>query len=202
MKKLRIIWMSVFAAAVIWGASSTMAGTITGKVKVRGLRNPKNVVVYIDRVEGDFKPPKEPAKMDQIKMVFVPHVLPIVAGTTVEFHNSDPVLHNVFTPDACAEKFNLGTWGAGEVRSYTYKEGGCVSVILCNVHPEMEAWVVVLQNPYFYKTRKDGLFTIENVPAGRYTLKVWHEKAKGPAQQVTVPEKGKVTVNFKMKRKR
>lgn len=77
-----------------------------------------------------------------------------------------------------------------------------MSVILCNVHPEMEAWVVALQNSYFYKTAKDGLFTIENIPAGKYTLKVWHKKAKGPSREVTVPEKGKVTVNFKMKRKR
>ncbi len=192
----------LLAGLVFWSAGSTMAGTIKGKVKVRGLRSPRGVVVYIDRVEGEFKPPKEHAGMDQNKMVFIPHVLPIVAGTAVDFHNSDSVLHNVFTPDKCAEKFNLGTWAQGEVRSYTYKAAGCVSVILCNVHPEMEAWVVVLQNPYFYKTAKDGVFTIEDVPAGKYTLKVWHKKAKGPSQEVTVPQEGEVTVDFKMKRKR
>lgn len=192
----------LLASLALWSASSVMAGTIKGKVKVRGLRSPRGVVVYIDRVEGEFKPPKEHAGMDQKKMVFTPHVLPIVAGTTVDFHNSDNVLHNVFTPDKCAEKFNLGTWAQGEVRSYTYKDAGCISVILCNVHPEMEAWVVVLQNAYFYKTGKDGVFTIENVPAGKYTLKVWHKKAKGPSQEVTVPQEGEVTVDFKMKRKR
>lgn len=202
MKNSKIIWMMLLATLVLWSANSVMAGTIKGKVKVRGLRSPKDVVVYIDKVEGEFKPPKEPAVMGQIKMVFIPHVLPIVAGTTVDFHNNDNVLHNVFTPDKCAEKFNLGTWAAGEVRSYTYKEVGCVSVILCNVHPEMEAWVVVLQNSYFYKTAKDGLFTIENVPAGKYTLKVWHKKAKGSPQEVTVPQEGEVSVDFKMKRKR
>ncbi len=202
MKNSKIIWIMLLVTLVVWSANSVMAGTIKGKVKVRGLRSPKDVVVYIDKVEGEFKPSKEPAVMGQIKMVFIPHVLPIVAGTTVDFHNSDNVLHNVFTPDKCAEKFNLGTWGKGEVRSYTYKEVGCVSVILCNVHPEMEAWVVVLQNPYLYKTAKDGLFTIENVPAGKYTLKVWHKKAKGFPQEVTVPEEGEVSVDFKMKRKR
>jgi plastocyanin len=161
MNNSKIIWMMLLANFVFWSANSTMAGTIKGKVKVRGLRSPKDVVVYIDRVEGAFKPPKEHAKMDQMKMVFTPHVLPVVAGTTIDFHNSDTVLHNVFTPDKCADKFNLGTWAEGEVRSYTYKEVGCVSVVLCNVHPEMEAWVVVFQNPYFYKTDKDGAFTIE-----------------------------------------
>lgn len=187
---------------VFFSANATMAGTIKGQVKVRGLRSPKNVVVYIDRVERQFKPPKEHAIINQKEMVFHPHVLLIVAGTTVEFHNSDQVLHNVFTPDECAEKFNLGTWPEGGVRSYTFKQAGCEAVILCNVHPEMEAWVLVLQNPYFYKIDKDGVFAIENVPAGKYTLKVWHKKAKGPSREVTVPEKGKVTVNFKMKRKR
>lgn len=194
--------MVLLAAVVFWSANTTMAGTIKGKVKVRGLRSPKNVVVYIDRVEGQFKPPQEHAIVNQKEMVFHPHVLLIVAGTTVEFHNGDQVLHNVFTPDKCAEKFNLGTWPAGEVRSYTFKEVDCEAVILCNVHPEMEAWVKVLQNPYFYKTDKDGVFTIENIAAGKYTLKVWHKKAQGPSQEVTVPEKGEVTVNLKMKRKR
>ncbi len=198
----KIILSLVFTGFVFWSAHSALAGTIKGKVKVRGLRNPGNVVVYIDKVEGEFKPPKEHAAMDQKSMVFTPHVLPIVVGTTVDFHNGDNVLHNVFTPDKCAEKFNLGTWPEGEIRSYTYKEVGCVSVVLCNVHPEMEAWVVVFQNPYFYKTAKDGVFTIENVPKGKYTLKVWHKKAKGPSQEVTVPQEGAVTVDFKMKRKR
>jgi plastocyanin len=202
MKNSKIIWMMLLAAFLLWSAKSTMAGTIKGKVKVRGLRSPKDVVVYIDKVAREFKPPKAHAKMDQQKMVFFPHVLPIVAGTTVDFHNNDSLLHNVFTPDKCADKFNLGTWGQDEVRSYTYKEAGCVSTILCNVHPEMEAWVVVLQNPYFHKTDKDGLFRIENVPAGIYILKVWHKKARGPDQEVTVPEEGEVTVDLKMKRKR
>jgi hypothetical protein len=66
----------------------------------------------------------------------------------------------------------------------------------------MEAWVVVLQNPYFSKIRRNGRFTIENVPAGKYTLKVWHQKAAGLPQEVTVPQEGEVTVGFQMKRKR
>jgi plastocyanin len=173
MKNSKIIWVMLLATFLLWSAKSTLAGTIKGKVKVRGLRSPKDVVVYIDKLEGEFKSPKAHAKMDQQKMVFLPHVLPIVAGTTVDFHNNDSLFHNVFTPDKCADKFNLGTWGQDEIRSYTYKEAGCVSTILCNVHPEMEA-----------------------------CLKVWHKKARGPDQEVTVPEEGEVTVDLKMKRKR
>ncbi len=186
--------------ALVCGFGAAHAGTIKGKITVRGARDARDVVVYIDKAPGEFKPPKEHAKMDQKNMTFIPHVLPVLAGTTVDFLNSDDVLHNVFTPDKCAEKFNLGTWPKGEVRSYTFQEPGCMAVMLCNVHPEMEAWVVVLQNPYFFKTDKDGTFAIENVPAGKYSLKVWHKKLKGAPQEVTVPEKGEVTVDFTMKR--
>lgn len=200
MQLIKNIIRGVLLTAIFINFSLLYAGTIKGKITVKGARDARDVVVYIDKVPGEFKPPKEHAKMDQKNLTFIPHVLPILAGTTVDFHNSDDVLHNVFTPDKCAEKFNLGTWPKGQVRSYTFKQAGCVAVLLCNVHPEMEAWVVVLQNPYFYKTGKDGVFKIENVPAGKYTLKVWHEKLKGKPQEVTVPEKGEVTVNFVMKR--
>ena len=92
--------------------------------------------------------------MDQKNLAFVPHVLPVVVGTTVDFLNSDQVLHNVFTPDKCAGKFNLGTWPKGETRSVKFDQTGCSPVMLCNVHPEMEGFVVVLQNPYAGVTDK------------------------------------------------
>lgn len=177
------------------------AGDIKGKVKAKGARHSGDAVIFIDKIPGKtFRPPEEPAVMDQKNLVFIPHVLPIVAGTTVRYLNSDDVLHNVFTPDKCAEKFNLGTWPKGQVRSYTFKEPGCVSVMLCNVHPEMEAYIVVLQNPYFAVSAKDGSYTIKDVPAGTHALKIWHEKLKGHAVSVEVPEKGEVVVDFELKK--
>ena len=200
MKRSSNVWLTLAAAALLWCAGSVSAGTIKGKVAVKGARDARNVLVYIDEVKGEFKAPKEHVVMNQKDLTFLPHVLPILQGTTVDFHNSDDVLHNVFSPDKCADKFNLGTWPKGEVRSFQFKEKGCVSVMLCNVHPEMEAWVIALQNPFYFKTDKDGVFTIEGVPAGKYTLKVWHQKLKGKDQVVEVPEKGAVTVDFKMHR--
>lgn len=199
MKQIEVLVLLLLTGVLGW-STTLEAGTIKGKVTVRGARDARDVVVYIDKVPGEFKPPKEPVKMDQKNMVFIPHVLPVLAGTTVEFLNNDDVLHNVFTPDKCADKFNLGSWPKGQSRSYTFKEPGCVAVILCNVHPEMEAWVVTLQNPYFFKTDKDGAFTIEDVPAGKYTLKVWHKKLKGKPQEIEVPADGEVTVSIQMKR--
>lgn len=186
----------VFILVGVAFISLSIAGDITGKVSVKRAKNSENVVVYIDKVKGKvFEPPKEHAVMDQKNLVFIPHVLPVVAGTTVDFLNSDDVLHNVFSPDYPGGKFNLGTWAKGIVKSYTFSTPG-TATILCNVHPEMEAYVVVLQTPYFAISDKEGNFTIKNVPPGEYTLKVWHEKRKGKPQEVKVPEKGSVTVNF------
>ena len=177
-----------------------LAGEISGELKCRGVRDCSDVVVYIDYIDGDVEVPKEHVVMNQKNLKFLPHVIPIVVGTTVDYLNSDDVLHNVFSPDKCAEKFNLGTWSKGETRSYTYNDVDCGAVMLCNVHPEMEAWILVLQNKYFYKTDKDGKYMIKDVPPGKYELKVWHEKIKGKSQEVEITSDETVIVNFKLKR--
>lgn len=176
------------------------AGTIKGKIVIPRARTLSDVVVYVDKAPGQFPPPKKHAVMNQKDLTFVPHVLPVVAGTTVDFLNSDQVLHNVFTPDKCAQKFNLGTWPKGETRSYTFSVVGCAPVLLCNVHPEMEAFVVTLQNPYFAVTDKSGLYAIKDVPEGKYTIKVWNRKFLDVSQDVTVPKEGDVTLNLTLKK--
>ena len=180
--------------------AAALAGDISGELKCRGVRDCTDVVVYIDKINGDIAVPKEHVVMNQKNLKFIPHVLPIVVGPTVDYLNSDDVLHNVFSPAKCAEKFNLGTWAKGETRSYTYNDIDCGAVILCNVHPEMEAWILVLQNKYFYKTDKDGKYLIKDVPPGNYELKVWHEKIKGKPQNVEISSDETMIVNFKLKR--
>ncbi len=118
--------------------------------------------------------------------MFSPHVLAVLVGTTVDFHNSDAVLHNVFSPDSCADKFNLGTWPKGEIRSYTFKKECEAATLLCKVHPEMEAFVVAVPTPYFAVTKPDGSFHIADVPDGSYTVKVWHPKLKATQKAVKV----------------
>src|SRR5450432_496574 len=82
------------------------AGDLHGKVVCKGAKDCADAVVYVGAIAAKtFPAPKEHAKMDQKSMVFTPHVLPVLVGTTVDFLNSDAVLHNVFTPDACADKF-------------------------------------------------------------------------------------------------
>lgn len=177
------------------------AGEIKGTVTARGARNAANTVVYIEKIEGKtYSPPEKHAIMDQKNLTFTPHILPVVKGTTVDFMNSDDVLHNVFTPDKCAEKFNLGTWPKGEVRSYQFNNAGCVSVMLCNVHPEMEAYVFVLDTPFYAVTAKDGSYSIKDLPPGKYTLKIWHKKLKSKPVEVTVTAEGSVIQDFTIRR--
>lgn len=133
--------------------------------------------------------------MDQKGLTFIPHVLPVLRGTTVDFLNSDTVAHNVFTPSEAGDKFNLGTWQRGVVRNYTFNKLGVVE-ILCNLHPDMSAFILVLSNPYFMKIEKDGKFIIVDVPAGRYTLNLWHERLKPVTRDVEVPETDEIEVNF------
>lgn len=192
----------ILTAIISFSFCSVMhAGDITGNIKTKKDKYKKNAVVYIDKIEGKkFDPPKEHKILDQKYLTFVPHVLPALTGTTVDFINSDDVLHNVFSPDNCAEKFNLGYWPKGEKRSYTFNEPGCLAVVLCNVHPEMEGYVVVVETPYYAVTDENGNYLIKNVPPGNYILKIWHERLKGEKQTITVPKTGTATANFELKR--
>ena len=157
------------------------AGTITGTVKVKG---DQPAVVYVETATGTFAAPKAHPRIDQKGMQFIPYLLPVLVGTTVDFANNDNVNHNVFSPDN--EGFNLGTWGKGESKSNTFKKVGTYTQ-LCSVHPEMEAFVVVLPNPYFAVPDKDGKFTIKDVPDGKYELKVFAKKLKKAEKEKKFP---------------
>ncbi len=179
-------------------AGPALAGDLHGTVTAKGVKNSADAVVYLAAVPGKtFAPPKEHGKIDQIHMVFQPHVLPVLVGTTVDFLNSDPLQHNVFSPDSCADKFNLGTWPKGETKSYTFTKE-CAATLLCKVHPEMEAFVVAVPTPYFAVSKPDGSYTIANVPDGSYTVKVWHPKLKATQKQVSVA--GATAADFEISR--
>lgn len=159
---------------------------VNGTVTVIGGKSNAHAVVYIDAIPGEsFPAPAEPVVMDQLDLEFVPYVLPVQVGTTVQFHNSDSVLHNVFTPAKLADRFDLGTFPQGEVRSHVFDKPGA-AVLLCNVHPEMEAWVVVLPTPYFAMTDETGSYSLEGVPPGEHTLNVWHPALKEPQSRPVV----------------
>jgi len=175
-------------------APTAWAGAIEGQVHATGsLTDRAGFVVSVEDIEA---PPAEgTAVMDQKNLRFVPHVLAIQRGTTVEFPNNDPLSHNVFSISP-AKRFNLGMYPQGESRSLKFDEAGVVEV-LCNVHLEMSGFIVVLKNPYFAKTDAQGRFRISGIPAGKHRIRCWHESLPSEEREVEVPAKGTVAVNFK-----
>jgi len=184
--------------ALLVGFTSAEAGELKGTVKAVGARHNADAVVYVDAIAGKtFPAPAAHAVVDQKNMLFTPRVLPVLMGTTVDFVNSDAVLHNVFSPEKCAEKFNLGSWPTGQSRSYTFKQA-CAATLLCNVHPEMEGYVVVVPTPYFAVTDRTGAYVIKEIPDGAYTVKVWHPKLKEASRPVAVS--GSTSADFELKK--
>jgi len=168
-------------------AGAGRANEIKGKVNLQGIKSAENIAVYVDVIpDKKFDAPADHVVIDQRKMTFIPHVAVVQQGTTVDFLNSDPVGHNVYWPSISGNKAlkgNLGTWPKGDKKPFTFKDLGVAS-LLCNVHPEMSGYVVIVPTPYFAVTDKDGNFEIKNVPAGKYTLKTWSEEGKPSTQAV------------------
>jgi len=202
MKTRRLGLVALFLVLFVTFAASALAGEIKGSVTAQGMKSPEGIVVYIDTIAGKtFAPPAEHAVMDQKKMTFIPHVLPVVKGTTVDFLNSDSVGHNVYWPSISGNKklaHNLGTWPQGVKKSFTFDDIGVAS-LLCNVHPEMSAYVVVTPTPYFAVTNAQGEYTIKDVPPGKYTLKAWSEQGK-PVEQPVEVSGAAATVNLTVHR--
>lgn len=193
---------AVASSLILALAGASRANDIKGKVSVQGIKSAENIAVYVDAIpDKKFDAPKEHVVIDQRKMAFIPHVVAVQQGTTVEFLNSDPVGHNVYWPSISGNKklsHNLGTWPKGEKKPFQFNDLGVAS-LLCNVHPEMSGYVVVAPTPYFAVTDKDGNFEIKNIPAGKYTLKTWSEDGKPTTQAVDVPA-GTVTVDLTVKK--
>jgi plastocyanin len=169
------------------------AGDISGKVS--GMKG--HSVVYVDTIAGKtFPAPKDRPTMNQKGLIFAPHIMVVQQGTTVEFLNSDTVQHNVYWAAISGDKkagHNMGTWPKGEKRPFTFDKPGVVP-LLCNVHPEMSAYIVVSATSYFAETDDSGSYKIKDVPDGSYNLVVWHEGAKGQSKSVSVS--GESTADF------
>jgi plastocyanin len=189
-------------AGVLLLVGTSRAGDIKGKVTTQGLKSAENIAVYVEAIPGkDFPAPTQSTIMDQKDLKFVPHVLVVQKGTTVEFLNSDPVGHNVFWPSISRNKklaHNLGTWPKGQKKSFQFNDVG-TAPLLCNVHPEMSGYIVVSPTPYFALTNKEGDFLIKGVPPGHYTLETWSEEGKPTMQAVDVAA-GTVTVALTVKK--
>lgn len=120
-----------------------------------------------------------------------------MAGTKVEWPNEDEIYHNVFSISD-SNPFDLGLYKKGEaLKNVTFMKPGKVDVF-CSIHAKMYCIVLVLDNPYFASTDKNGKFTISNVPPGTYKMTAWHERLPKLTQEITVPKTGMVKMNFEM----
>ncbi len=145
----------------------------------------REAVVYL---EGSVPAPPLPhAVVDQRDKMFLPHVLVVTRGTTVRFPNDDTIFHNVFAYFQ-AKKFDLGMYPRGATKSITFDKTGLV-VLLCNVHSDMSAYIMVVDTPYYAVTDAQGRFRMPNVPPGTYTLHGWHESGAVLTQTITVGDK-------------
>ncbi len=173
------------AVSLLTACVMVQAGDISGKVGAG--KGPS--VVYVEAIPGKtFPPPAKPLEMDQKSLAFNPHILVAPVGATVEFLNSDKVAHNIFWPAISGNKklgHNLGTWPTGEKRPFKFDAPG-IAPLLCNVHPEMSAYVIVTPTPYYAETDEAGNFKIADVPDGSYTLTAWHEGFKTQSKPVVV----------------
>ena len=149
-------------------------------------------------LEGGKLPPQPPvtAVLTQQAAHFEPDLVAVPVGSTVQFPNSDPIFHNVFSLSK-AQPFDLGYYPRGQSRSVKFSEPGIIQVY-CHIHANMYAAIVVTNSPWFGKPSADGSFAFSNVPAGHYRLIAWHKIAGLHKIEVDVPETGTADVSIRV----
>jgi plastocyanin len=161
----------------------------------------QNVFVYLkEGVSGTFEKPSEIVTLDQNGCVYEPRVVGAMVGQTIEILNTDSTLHNVHSLPKESKQFNNAMPIKGMKIKKRFTAPEVMVQMKCDVHPWMAAWIGVLDHPFFTVSAADGSFTIENVPAGTYTVEAWHEKFGTRTATVTVSEGGSAGSDFSFAR--
>ena len=160
-----------------------------------------NVFVYVKDGLGNlrFPVPVQPIVLDQKGCHYVPHVLGVQVGQSIEILNSDNTLHNVHAVAKANQEFNMGQPLPGIKHTHQFSTREVMVPFKCDVHPWMQAWVGVLDHPYFAVTGADGSFSLQGLPPGTYTIEAWHESLGTQTQSVTIGEKESKDVQFSFK---
>ncbi len=187
-----LLWL---AAAPAWAAPT---GSIAGVVTADGESGPR--VVYIERATVPPKEPPAPARAEQRDTQFSPRTLVVVQNQTVAFPNNDKFYHNVFSPTPGSE-FDLGLYRGGASKTVQLHEPGEVDVY-CNIHPNMELKILVLQNELYAQAAADGSYRIADVPPGSYTLVAWSPTHEPVKRTIQVNAGATVKADFALKQKR
>jgi plastocyanin len=157
-----------------------------------------NVFVYVKDGLGNYvyDPPSGGAKLDQHGCRYMPHVFGVRVGQPIEIINSDPTLHNIHAMPKANPEFNNGQPIQGMKMNHTFKAKEVMVPFKCDVHGWMNAYVGVLDHPYFGVSKEDGSFEIKGLPPGTYTIEAWHEKLGATTQSVTLGAKESKEVSF------
>jgi plastocyanin len=197
--------LCVLAAGARGEAATVRESIIKGTITIAG-KPTADVVVSIEGVAPQAARARaallksKKTLMDQREMKFIPYVLPVLAGTTVDFPNNDKIWHNAYSKSA-AREFDLGLYPPGKSRSVTFDKAGEVR-ILCNVHPQMEAFIVVKDHPFFSAADKRGQFRVDGVPLGKFRIQVWHPQLGTTEAGVELVREGEIVdINFDLKKK-
>lgn len=158
------------------GLLQAQSGTVRGVVRSPWFESAGSVVYLIPEKGEGPDIAGDTVSIDQQAFGFLPRVLAVQPGTVVRFQNSDPLLHNVFSPPNPGPGFNLGIFPRTESRDHRFAEPG-PHVILCHIHPEMVAYILVVRARYRTVVDVEGRFTIPEVAPGNYRLKVWRHRA-------------------------
>lgn len=181
--------------AAIAGGPDSSSGAVVGTVTVGG-QPAADVVISLEGKAPDSESGPPPAASHaQVTMVqkdlkFFPYVLPVMVGTTVEFPNDDTVWHNIYS-DSNVKKFDLGLYGPGKKKTVTFETPGVVR-IRCNVHPTMEAYIVVEAHRNFASPDSRGNYRFDGIPLGTYRVQVWHPSLGVKTESFTLERAGEV----------
>jgi plastocyanin len=169
-------WFKVAVQLVFVALVPLSAATIAGKVELTGttVKDFSGVVISLESATPQLPPPRH-ATITQKNKTFIPHVLAIPAGTTVDFPNLDPIFHNAFS-SFDGKVFDVGLYPPGSSKSVRFDRPGIIR-LFCNIHPAMSAVIAVVNSPWFAVSARSGAFEISGVPPGTYTMRVYHERA-------------------------
>ena len=170
-----------------------------GTAPARDIPNLLRSVVYLESApRGAFETSEGGrAVIDQRNETFVPHVLAVITGTTVDFPNTDRFYHNVFSLSK-TKAFDLGRYAAGHSRPVRFERSGIVRVF-CDIHSHMSGFILVFSHPFFGLTDDEGRYRIENVPPGTYGVIAWNEGRSSEVRPVTVPDGGVAELDFTLR---
>lgn len=171
---------------------------VAGDLIVSGAREIRNVVVWLENPPpgAPSAPPPAATPMDQKECVFVPRIVIVPPGGTVEFLNSDRLLHNLHSVSRENMSFNR-TQPKGRTIPISFGKPEIVRID-CDLHSWMRGWVVVASHPFYALTDAQGRFKLDNVPAGQYTVRVWHERLGESSRPITVPATGPAPLTIEL----